>query len=53
MIALFNFAIRLISQVSKILANVLVMGSAVMARAFVQAYRQALGSKYLCHHISA
>lgn len=34
-------------QAAKILANLIVMGSSILARAFVQAYRQALASKYL------
>ena len=33
-------------QAAKILANLIVMGSGILARAFVQAYRQALTSKY-------
>lgn len=31
-------------QATRILANLIVMGSGIMARAFVQAYRQALAS---------
>lgn len=36
-------------QAAKILANVIVLGSAVLGRAFVQAYRQALSSMVSCH----
>lgn len=32
-------------QAAKILANLIIMGSGVMIRAFAQAYRQALASK--------
>lgn len=32
-------------QAAKILANLIVMGGGILARAFVQAYRQALASK--------
>lgn len=32
-------------QAAKILANLIVMGSGILARAVVQAYRQALASK--------
>jgi len=34
-----------VSQAGKILANLIVMGSAILGRAFIQAYRQALASK--------
>ena len=34
-------------QAAKILANLIVMGGGILARAFVQAYRQALASKFL------
>lgn len=33
-------------QAAKILANLIVMGSSIVARALVQAYRQALQSKF-------
>lgn len=36
---------------ARILANLIVMGSGILARAFVQAYRQALASKSSCHVI--
>jgi hypothetical protein len=36
----------LFAQAAKILANLIVMGSGMLARAFVQAYRQALASKF-------
>lgn len=34
-------------QAAKILANLIVMGGGILARAVVQAYRQALTSKHL------
>lgn len=33
-------------QAAKILANLIVMGSGILARAFVQGYRQALASMF-------
>ena len=36
---------ELFVQAAKILANLIVMGGGILARAFVQAYRQALASK--------
>ena len=33
-------------QAARILANLIVMGSGIMIRAFAQAYRQALASKF-------
>ncbi|KAL3361517.1 hypothetical protein AABB24_014408 [Solanum stoloniferum] len=40
-----NYAIMLfLRQAAKILANLIVMGSSILARAFVQAYRQALSN---------
>lgn len=35
------------AQAAKIIANLIVMGGGILARAFVQAYRQALASKFL------
>lgn len=37
---------HLFLQAARILANLIIMGSGIMARAFVQAYRQALASKF-------
>uniref|UniRef100_M1CW16 Mitochondrial import inner membrane translocase subunit tim16 n=1 Tax=Solanum tuberosum TaxID=4113 RepID=M1CW16_SOLTU len=40
-----NYAIMLfLRQAAKIIANLIVMGSSILARAFVQAYRQALSN---------
>ncbi|XP_049415741.1 mitochondrial import inner membrane translocase subunit PAM16 like 1-like isoform X1 [Solanum stenotomum] len=40
-----NYAIMLfLRQAAKILANLIAMGSSILARAFVQAYRQALSN---------
>ncbi|XP_049413768.1 mitochondrial import inner membrane translocase subunit PAM16 like 2-like isoform X1 [Solanum stenotomum] len=40
-----NYTIMLfLRQAAKILANLIVMGSSILARAFVQAYRQALSN---------
>lgn len=39
------FITALFVQAAKILANLLVMGGGILARAVVQAYRQALTSK--------
>lgn len=48
MASLFSFSffqlIGLSIQAAKILANLVVMGSGILGRAFVQAYRQALTS---------
>lgn len=40
------YSLILSMQAAKILANLIVMGSGILARAFVQAYRQALASKF-------
>lgn len=44
---LYSFLMKhvCVPQAAKILANLIVMGSGILARAFVQAYRQALASK--------
>lgn len=47
----FVFCLLLMVQAAKLIANLIVMGSGIMARAFVQAYRQALASKlYNLHY---
>lgn len=53
---LFAIDPYLFLQAAKILANLVVMGGGILARAFVQAYRQALASKsfqLLCGQIFA
>lgn len=42
----FILCFRQCVQAAKILANLIVMGSGILARALVQAYRQALASKF-------
>jgi hypothetical protein len=38
-------------QAGKLIANLIVMGSTVLGRAMLQAYRKALDSKFCCHEL--
>ena len=40
-----------ISQAGKLIANLIVMGSTIIGRAMLQAYRKALDSKFCCHEL--
>ncbi|KAL0380300.1 UNVERIFIED_CONTAM: Mitochondrial import inner membrane translocase subunit PAM16 like 2 [Sesamum angustifolium] len=43
-IANYEFVAHILLQAARLLANLIIMGSGIMARAFVQAYRQALAN---------